>query len=242
MVTEVIKKPALIPAIPVSGKTPFSHAHITILEGAQGSGKTGTAVARVIDAYDLDCMAIYCRENLGIKCEVKSYARRQRVAKIKYNGKKKLIRIPSSYKLCSALQIHANFHFYGVPFYYYKNFGSILAGLRSGKIRDGYLVVDEYYIGGNAREGQKQLAKQLVKQSFQYRKKQLEVIYITPMARLIDWTARMLPTEHIQCSYNEKTRKITLSIRKKGQQGTKEISYDASRYWPNYWTNETINE
>lgn len=232
------------PQTEVSNKrsAPFAYAHVTILEGEQGSGKSNTAVAKVVDAYDQDCVENYCRERLGMVCQCKSYSRKFKVAKIKHNGTVKLVRIPQNYKLHSSLQIHANFHFYGLPFYYYPNFNSLLGGLQSGRIRDGYLVIDEYYLGANARDSMTRLTRELAKQSFQFRKKRLEVIYVTPVAKTIDWIARYIPTERIICSYNERTRKVTLSIRKKNQKGTKEVTYDASRYWPNYWTEETINE
>lgn len=223
-------------------KEPFSEARICLIEGPQGSGKSNTAVGRLVDAHTMDCVDIFCRDRLRINCKVKAYNRRTRVAKIRYNGETRLFRIPPDYKLWSPLQIHANFHLYGLPFHYYKSFDTILGGLKTGKIANGFLAVDEYYIGGNARESMSALGRELEKQSFQYRKMQLEVIIVTPMARLIDWTARLIPTEHMLCSYNKKTREITLSIRRKGQKGTKEVTYDATQYWPNYWTNERINE
>jgi hypothetical protein len=223
-------------------KVPFSEAKVTIIEGEQGGGKSNTAVARVVNAYDKDCVAIFCREVLKISCIVKSYNRTTRIAKIKYNGLSRLIRIPPQYKLHSPLQIHCNFHLYGLPFFYYKSFWAILDGLKAGKIKDGYLVVDEYYIGGNARESMTALGKELEKQSFQYRKMQLNVIIVTPMAKLIDWTLRVIPTEHISCTYDKRTRKITLQIKKKGEKGVKEVTYLATQYWRNFWTNERINE
>lgn len=222
-------------------KQPFNYARVTIIEGEQGSGKSCTGVARVVDAYFKDCVEIYCLEKLNIVCEAKAYDRKNRVARIKYNGDIKLIRIPLSYKLHSLINIFANFHFFGIKYKYYPSFQKILEGLKNGEINEGKLVIDEAYIGINARESMSALGKELEKQSFQYRKMQLEVIIITPMARLIDWTARIIPTERISCSYNERTYEITLTIKKKGQRGTKEVTYDATQYFPNYWTNERVN-
>ena len=223
-------------------KAPFASARITLIDGEQGNGKSVTGVARIVDAYYADAVGIYCRERLGISCEVKAYYRKNRVAKIKHNGELKLIQIPSNYKLYSPMQIFTNFHLYGIPHVYLQTFHQVLEGLQSGLINGGKLVVDEYYMGGNAREGMSQLGRALVKQSMQYRKMQLEVIIITPLAKLIDWTARMINTERITCtSYNERTRHVTLEIKKKGEPGSREISYDASPYFCNFWTNERIN-
>ncbi len=220
---------------------PFAEAHVCLVEGTQGSGKNTTGVARVVDAYFKDCVRIFCMDVLHVNCEVKFYDSRTRIARIKHQGEMKLLHVPSSYKLHSPMRIFCNFHLYGIPYVFCPSFEYILDGLKSGLIGNGWLMVDEYYIGGNARECMTALGKELNKQSFQFRKMQLNVIIITPMARLIDWTMRMIPTEHILCSYNKNTRKVTLTIRRKGEKGTREVPYDATQYWPYFWTNERIN-
>jgi hypothetical protein len=130
---------------------------------------------------------------------------------------------------------------FGIPYVSCPSFNHILKWLQQGIINDGWLIIDEAYVGINARACMTALGKELEKQSFQYGKMQLDVIVITPMARLIDWTLRTIPTERIACSYDAKTCKITLTIRKKGQRGTREVSYYAPQYWKYYWTNERIN-
>ncbi len=219
---------------------PFSSAKIRLIEGEQGSGKSATAVARVVDAYYLDCVRVFCFER-NIKCSVKAYNPKTRVAKIKHRGTIKLFKIPNDYKLHSPMRIFANFHLYGIPFVYCPSFQQTLTWLKQDIIREGWLLIDEYYIGGNARESMTSLGRELEKQSFQYRKMLLEVVIITPLARLIDWTARLIPTERILCSYDEKTGNVTLSVRKKGQKGTREITYDSKPYRKYYWTNERIH-
>jgi hypothetical protein len=203
-------------------------------------GKSVSAVARIRDRYDNDCVRIFLRDVLKITCEVKSYDRRNRIAKIKYNGNRLLIRIPSDYKLHSPMHIFTNFHLFGIPYVFCQSFETILRWLKDGTISDGILAIDEAYLGINARECMSALGREMEKQSFQYRKMQLEVMIITPMARLIDWTARVIPTERILCSYNEKTREVTLTIKKKGVKGSREVTYDSTPYRANYWTNERI--
>src|SRR3990172_12598190 len=61
------KSPAL------RANTPFDSAHVTFITGDQGGGKSVTAVARVRDGYDKDCVRIFCEEVLKIKCVVKSF-------------------------------------------------------------------------------------------------------------------------------------------------------------------------
>jgi len=224
----------------ITKSAPFTEAHVTIIEGPQRSGKTNTAVARVKDGYFNDCVRVYCEEVLKINCKVISYDNRTRLAKIKYKGVKKLLRIPADYHLHSPRRIFANIHLYGLPFVYCPSFAQTMVWLKSGKLHDGWLILDEAHVGMNARAVMSRLGQELEKQSFQFGKMQLDVIIITHMPKLIDWTLRTIPTEHIMCSYNKKTRKITLTSRKKGQQGTREVTYDATRYWPNYWTNERV--
>lgn len=222
-----------------NGVQPFTEAKVTILEGEQGSGKSITGVAKVVDAYYMDCVRVFC-EKYGIKCVVKAFDPRMRVAKVRHQGATKVFKIPEAYKLQSPMRIFCNFHLFGIPFVYCPSFQHILLWLKQDIIIDGWLLIDEYYIGGNARESMTALGRELEKQSFQYRKMQLQVVYMTPMARLIDWTARLIPTERISCTYDEKTGKVTLNVRKKGQRGSREITYDSKPYRKYYWTNERV--
>jgi len=101
--------------------------------------------------------------------------------------------------------------------------------------------MDEAQVGINARSSMSAIGKEMEVQSFQYGKAMLNVIIITHMARLIDWTARTIPTERLSCTYDGKTKMITYSRRKKGEGGTKEVSYYAPQYFKFYWTNERVN-
>jgi len=219
---------------------PFTEARVTIVEGDQGEGKSTTGVARIRDAYDKDCVRVYCEETFKIKCDVKSYDRGKRIARIQYNGTTRLIRIPTSYKMHSQIRIFSNLQLFGIPYVYCPSFNHIMAWLKNGVMVDGWLLIDEAYLGMNARACMSALGRELESQYFQFRKMRLNVIIITPMARLIDWAMRTIPTEHIHCSYNKKTFKITLAIRKRGIKGEKKVSYDARQYWPNFDTNQRI--
>lgn len=221
-------------------RAPFTEAHVTIVEGDQRGGKTCTATARVVDSYYIDCVRVYCEDVLRIACEVKSYNRRTRIARIKYKGGLRLLQIPQAYKLHSPMRIFCNYHLYGIPAIFCPSFNHILAWLKQGLILNCWLVVDEAYVGMNARASMQALGKALANQYWQLGKMQLDVIIVTPMARLIDWELRTIPTEHIRCDYNPKTRKITLSIRKKGIKGERKLDYDATQYWRNFKTNERI--
>jgi hypothetical protein len=222
--------------------SPFTEAHVTIVEGSQRGGKTVTVVGKVKDRHDKECVKIYCEEVLHItNVIVKAYDRKTRIAKIRHEGKIKLFRISETYKLHTPMRIFSNIHLFGLPYRYIPSFRHLLYYLKKGIIRNGVLIIDEAHKGMNARAGMTTLGQELEKQGFEMGKMQLDVFIITHMPRLIDWALRTIPTEHISCSYNKSTYKVTCQIRKKGEAGTRDISFDARQYWGNYWTNEKIN-
>ena len=71
------------------------------------------------------------------------------------------------------------------------------------------------------------------------RKKHLYVTYLTPFARQIDWIERASVRKRVYCSnYNEETHMITYDIQETGHKGVRTKSYDASTYFPYYFTDE----
>jgi len=170
----------------------MNRAEICLCEGEQGSGKTCTAVGKVVDAYHKD----------------------------------------------STTKIFANFHLYGIK-YVYADLGTIVEYLNSSLITEGYIVIDESYIGGDARRGMSLLTQVLTWFGSQIRKRGLHLILIAQHGRLIDYRFRLFMTEHILCSYNEKTHMITLDVVERGSRKKKrEYSYYGPQYWKYYNTNE----
>lgn len=174
-------------------KKPFTSSPITLIEGEPRSGKTNTAVARVIDAYEKD---------------------------------------PST-------KIFANFRLYGVK-YVLAPIATILEFINSKVLRDGYIIIDEAYIGLEAREGMSILTKLMTYLGMQAGKRRLYLIVIVQHGRMIDWRYRWLMNEHILCTYNEKTRIITLDITKKGARKKRTINYYAPQYWKYFDTEEIM--
>jgi hypothetical protein len=221
-------------------RPPFSESHVTIVEGDPRQGKTETGVARIRDAYDKDCVRVYCRSILRIACDVKSFNRHTRIAKIKYKGMLRQFRIPESYKMHSPMNIFSNTPLYGIPYRYVPSFRHLMAWLKAGYIVNGWLLVDEAQVGMNARACMTELGIELAKLYHQFGKMQLDVIIVVPMARMVDYLARTVPNEHIHCVYNERTKKISLAIRKKGVNGERIVDYYAPEYWKNFDTGRRI--
>jgi len=236
----------------IDDRTPFQEPHVTIVEGDQRSGKTTYVIGKTKDAYYKFCVKKYCLDILHMDCEVKAYDSKTRVAKIKYKGEVKLIQIPKDYKLnamtekdgkiVSGFKVFSNIHIYGFPYVYIPSFRHLLKWLENGFISDGYLIVDEAHIGISARSGMTSQGQGFVDQYFQFGKSRLEVFLITHMARLIDWTARTVPTQRVHCTYNEKKKEITYTLQRKGQRGETEHTFDATQYWCNMNSNEKVKK
>ena len=226
-----------------SNAEPFTEPQVTLIVGAQRSGKSNTATARVVDASNKAAVSKFLKDEYGMSnVQVKGYDTSSRIAKLKIGNKVVFIKIPESYKLKSPLRVFCNYHLFGIPYIYCPSFRFILDGLKSGLICDGYLIMDEYYIGGYNRESLSSLPRALAQQSNQYAKGMLRVIMIAPLANQLDWTARLAPTETIETTFNKYTKEVTCHIKKKGVDGQKIITYYAPKYWKNYWTNERINK
>lgn len=223
------------------GEDSFSEAKVQIVEGDQRSGKSIYCVGKIIEAYFKDCVRIFCENILKIECEVKAYYRKDRVAKIKHEGKIEYIHIPENYELKSPMRIFSNIHLCGVPFVYIPSFRHMLAWLHNGFISNGFLLIDESHKGMSNRATQTEEGRQWVGEIYQFGKSKLDVFLVTHHARMIDVVARLIPTKRISCEYDPKTRRVTYTIKRKGIQGEETHSFDASQYFGNYYTNEKVN-
>lgn len=223
------------------GVAPFEEAKVTLIDGDQRSGKTCTGVAKIVDRYYQDCVRIYCKDVPKLDCDVKSYDWRSRVAKISVGGVVKAFVIPESYKLRSYMRIFSNLHLFGIPYVFVPSFRHCLKWLKMGFMSYGWFLMDEAQVGINARSSMTEVVKEMEVQSFQYGKAMLNVIMIAHIPRLVDWTARTIPTEKLSCTYDKRTKMVTYTRRKKGEPGIKEVTYYAPQYWPFFWTNERIN-
>lgn len=227
---------------------PFSSAQISLCEGEQGDGKSNTAVARVIDAAISHIVAVRKQDGTEIKAaplttddkqwlKSKGYSYTFDTVKLYYpDFGWKVMRIPHDGIIVPSINIFCNFHLYGVV-YTFGTLAQIIEWFDAGIIQDGYLVLDENYIGGNAREGMGSLGRALTKYSMSFRKRHLHVILIYPHEKMADWIFRWAVRERIMCSNNEKTHYITLTIKRR-KQPTKTISYYSPQYWKYYWTDE----
>lgn len=110
------------------GDTPFNEPQVTLITGGQRSGKTETAVAKVVDESDNKAVEKFCFDIFGIKLRCIGYDRKSRIAKVRIGTKNRLIKIPESYTLKSPLKIFSSitrvypFGFYNHYFFYILRF------------------------------------------------------------------------------------------------------------------------
>lgn len=230
------------------GSQPLSHARICLCEGEQGEGKSVTAVARVIGASIRSIVAIRNGENgkeykaVALSKDDKEWLRAKDIpyffdtVKMQLEDDWHIGRIPDNYIIVPSIGIFCNFHLYGVE-YTYATMAQIIEWLDKGLIRDGYLVLDENYITGNARESHAAFSRALTKYSNTFRKRHLNVIMMYPHERMADWIYRWAVREWILCSYDEKTYIVTLTIKKRRER-EKVVSFYAPQYWKYYDTDE----
>lgn len=233
---------------------PFTSAHVALIEGEQGSGKSNTGTARTITPAINNITGII-NPKTGEYYEAKPIPKDEKV-KIRQLGYKlsfdavKIVkpdksitisRIPNGFSIRTSLNIWCNYHLYGIEYHYINTWGELIKGLSDYTFYDGRLVVDEYHLGAGARDSLTALGKAMSKESFLLRRKRLDVDFIIPHQRLGEWTSRLVYTTRISCSYDENTRMITL-IEKKGKEPTKEFSYYAPLYWKYYNTEEHFKQ
>jgi hypothetical protein len=220
---------------------PFTEAHVTYVEGDQRQGKTIFAVKTLTQVYYKDCARIFFKERYNLDVEVKSYNRKNRVVKIKYQDEIKYLKIPEDYKLHSPMKIFSNIHIYGIPMVYIDSKERLLEWLKSGFISNGWLLVDEAHRWIGARNSMTSIGKELQGEMFQIAKSMLDLIIVSHLPGLIDWSVRTIPTKRINIErYEKSTHRVYYTIREKGVSHTGEYSFDATDYFANYDPNEKV--
>ncbi len=208
---------------------PLSYAPICLIEGEQGSGKSSTAVARIVEDYLKRAVEIFLDKKNYHYDEVSSFNFDSRVARIRQDGTKKALFIPPDYHLESDLKVFTNFHLFGIK-YSYRTPAQIIQGLQDGTISYGRLTIDESYIFANAQETLAPLSKAIQKYSNTARKRHLKIDFLYPHSRMATWMQRWSWTEHILCEYDDVSEYVTLHIQRRGYKRAKDIRYYAPPY------------
>lgn len=221
--------------------TPLAYAPISLYEGEQGSGKSLSVVAEAVDVTFENVTSIKLANGLEFKASPALNSRGKPIigwVTVHLKDKDIVAKCPEgSCVIAESIKIYANFHFYGIRAVY-LTMAEILEHLNDGTISYGYLELDEHYISGNAREGMSPVVRAVTKMSNQIRKRHLNLNYISPHARMLDWIERSALRRHVYCSSDEETKMITMNIREKGKKKIKTVTYYGGTYFPYYNSDE----
>jgi hypothetical protein len=136
------------------------------------------------------------------------------------------------------INIFCNFPLYGIK-YVLLTLGQIAELANTELLANGILIIDEAYIGGDARTSMNNFTKFLTWFTMQSRKRKLRMIVIVQHERFLDWRIRYVATEKIQCAYDSKTKIIELVITKRrGSSPKRRVRYSAPQYWKYFDTYE----
>ena len=233
---------------------PFGSAHVTAIEGEQGSGKSNTGTARTITEA-LKHITGIVNPSTGEYYDAQPLTKEEKLKirglgyNIPYdtikifapNNETRIARIPDGFSIKHDINIWCNYHLFGIQYSYIASWAELIDGLANYKFFGGRLTIDEFHLGAGARDAMSALNKAFSKESFLLRRKRLDVDIIIPHQRLGEWTTRLVFNQWISCKSDENTGMITISVKKKGQP-SHEFTYDGTLYWKYYDTEERFKQ
>lgn len=149
----------------------------------------------------------------------------------------RIVRIPSDFQINTPVKIFANYHLYGIP-YVYASFKEVLNFINTDMMINSKWVIDEGWLGAEARRGGSALSVLITEYAQLMRKMGIDLYWITQHARFLDWRIRYIAKRKILTKYNKETKMTRLLIQDLVKGTEKVIHYYAPIYWRYYDTNE----
>jgi hypothetical protein len=216
-----------------------------------GGGKTNTITGLIVDDLFADITSVQAPswiDEKGIIHDGKEYpckpytilAEPENLGKMVVRLEcedERLIIIPDDFKINSPVKIFANYHLYGVP-YVYADFKTVLALMNSDTMHGCKWVIDEGWLGADARKGMSPLTIIITQYAQLMRKMEIDLYWITQHARFLDWRIRYIAKRKILTKYNKNDNQCRLLIQDLIKGTEKVIHYYAPIYWRYYNTNE----
>ncbi len=243
----------------------MAKANVTMIEAPMGEGKTVTVTGIVIDDYFAHVTGVWSPSGNYFRArpykgewieifppeEILAPSRQlvdtagnvissYQPAPIHYDvPKSKIIHAdPAQGWLCeSDTKIFANFHLFGVRSVYCDP-KVMLENLNTPTMQNCKMVIDEAYLGGDARRNSNTMTLVLTWFAQQMRKRNIELFLLVQHGRFIDWRFRFIAKRKILCRYNEKNHIVRLLVQNLGKGTEKPFSYWSPQYWKYYDTNE----
>jgi hypothetical protein len=215
-----------------------NEAFCTLIEAQMGGGKTNTVTGLVSDDYvsNMYTIASPSGYNYPVKnCRIDATTGNI-VAKLDCEDNRSVY-VPKDFETFSTTKIFANYHLYGVK-YVYASFGEVLRFINTDIMKDSKWIIDEGWLGADARRGMSPLTILITQYAQLMRKLNIELFWLTQHARFLDWRVRYIAKRKILTKYNKDTHMIRLLIQDLVKGTEKVVSYYAPTYWRFYDTNE----
>lgn len=213
-----------------------NEADIRILTGEQGKGKSITAVGYAVDDYHAHAVIISpTGDKYPVFATFPQYVYKR--------GDGKYIQLPKNYRALgyrieSPVRIFANFHLYGVR-YVYTDLPMMVKYMNSPLIKNAWFLVDENFMI-DKRNSMTQIGKIIASFGATVRKRHLHLLIMVQYKSMAEMRFRAFATQTILCDYDDVSKFVTLTIRKKGEKRTMSVSYFSPQYRKYYDTDELI--
>ena len=231
----------MIPDLLEAPQQPFTSAQISLIIADQGNGKSTVATARAVDDTFAKLTSIILPNGYEVEASPALNERGKSIvgyATIYFPHKEPFVAPVPEGSCCIAekVRVFSNYTLYGIR-HAKCSLADILEHLNDDLLLDGWVLIDEAYIGADARNSMNLLNQIITQFGFQIRKRRLHLVVCYPLNKMADLRFRLARTEYITCTYNEKTHEITCEI-KKGKDRKKTITFFAPTYWPYFNTEE----
>lgn len=228
---------------------PPPYADVRLILGDQRSGKSCTGVAyakddyydqlvglvspagQVLKAKSLDVGDKEYLEECGIFPDVFKYVR----AFTADAKKSKIIAIPQGWTVLSPVRIFANFHMFGLK-YAFITLADMLQYVNSDLFINAWLLSDESAFT-DPRNSMTGVGKIIAFFGATVGKRNIHFCQMTQYNNMIEVRFRQFATTRVLCTYEERTKMITVEINERGKP-RRSASYYAPRYWANFDTTE----
>lgn len=228
----------------VEKKQPFTYAPITLIVADQGGGKSTILTARAVD--DTFSHATSVKLASGYEMPVTPALNEKGkpivgLVTVHLPNKQPFVaKVPdNACVIAKDIRVFANYHLYGIRSMY-TDLATILEYINSDLYLNGWILIDEAYIGANARNSMNLLNQIITQFGMQIRKRRLHLMVSYPLDNMADLIFRKARTEYITPSYNPKTLEVTAEIRK-NKEKKKSVTFYAPTYWGYFDTEERFD-
>ncbi len=229
----------------------MDEADVRLLTGDQGGGKTGTAVALVVDDTYMNIDGIRSPDGQFYKARALNESEIKKLEShgINYNilkhicvhspnnGQYKIIEKPKGYVVSSPVRIFSNFHFFGI-YFKYVDLPFIIEHINDDLIMDGWIVLDES-IMTEKRDTMSSVGKMMAWFGAQARRRRLKMVIIAQYADMVQSRFNLFATTKAICTYDKKTNNISLEVNRNSPV-MKSTTYYAPDYWRFYKHDERV--